>query len=292
MEVVSRLLRRRWGIVFLALTALAAFLDAKGIASLVGAALEAPPHRLAPFVPAEDPTSPHATSADAILRRNPFDSTPRPDDVVASDEPPSCDDYRPRILVASDDPEWSLASLVAPGSSKPLLRRRGGAVGDREIAFVGVDRVWLRSASGAICQARLWRAPAAASSAVEVKPPPRFDPAIARGIVRVGPRELRIDRGVVDRILEGYAELMKGTIVTPDKENGRTVGVRLFGIRPDSVLGVLGLENGDRLMSINGYDLTDPTAALQAMAYLRTAPRIEAVIVRAGKQTSIVYEIP
>ena len=34
---------------------------------------------------------------------------------------------------------------------------------------------------------------------------------------------------------------MKGTVVTPDKENGRTVGVRLFGIRPESVLGVLGL---------------------------------------------------
>ena len=30
-------------------------------------------------------------------------------------------------------------------------------------------------------------------------------------------------------------------------ENGKTVGIKMYGIRPDTLLGVLGMENGDRL---------------------------------------------
>ncbi len=307
MDVVSRWLRRRFGIVLLALLAIAALLDARGLASLIAAQLVAGTDLTRPPLPAAAPTpsSDHATSADTLLRRNPFDSTARPveDDttVVADREPPSCEGYRPHIIVASDDPDWSFASLIAPGSPKSLLRRRGGSVGDREVAHVGVDRVWLRSESGALCQAMLWRPPSpppAPSASVDVSGQVRkdpnakpLDPTIAKGIVKIGPREFRVDRGTVDLIIEQYAELMKGTMVTPDKENGRVVGVRLFGIRPESVLGVLGVENGDRIMTINGYDLTDPSAAVQAMAYLRSAPRIDVVIQRGGKPTSILYDV-
>lgn len=307
MDVVSRWLRRRFGLVLLALTAVAALLDARGLATLVGARLAdgGDPTRAPPLAPLSVASSDHATSADALLRNNPFDSTTSLGEdattVVADREPPSCEGYRPHIIVASDDPDWSFASLVAPGSPKSLLRRRGGSVGDREVAHVGVDRVWLRSQTGALCQAMLWRPPSptpSTSGSIEVTPPVRkdpnakpLDPAIAKGIVKFGPREYRVDRGTVDLIVEQYAELMKGTMVTPDKENGRVVGVRLFGIRPESVLGVLGLENGDRLMTINGYDLTDPSGAVQAMAYLRSAPRIDVVIQRGGRPTSILYDV-
>lgn len=296
MEAVSRHLRRRFGLVLLALAALAALIDARGIAAIVAAQLVASPIDYARGAPSAPPAPPdaHATSADALLRNNPFDSTARPEPAVEpSDAPPACDGYRPQIIVAAEDPEASLVSLSVPGEAKPLLRRPGGAAGDRFVAFVGLDRVWLRSRAGTLCQALLWRAPAAPQSSVQVTPPVRgaLEPAIAKGIERVGPREYRIDRATVDRIVDQYAELMKGTTVAPDKENGRPVGVRLFGIRPESVLGVLGLENGDRLVTINGLDVTDPSAALQAMGFVRTAPRLDVAIVRAGKTTSIVYEV-
>ena len=40
---------------------------------------------------------------------------------------------------------------------------------------------------------------------------------------------------------------MKSARIVPEKEGDKVVGIRLFGIRPDSLLGTLGIENGDRL---------------------------------------------
>ena len=45
---------------------------------------------------------------------------------------------------------------------------------------------------------------------------------------------------------------MKQRIVQ-DKEGGRVVGVKVYGIKPGSILATLGIENGDRLETINGF---------------------------------------
>jgi general secretion pathway protein C len=89
---------------------------------------------------------------------------------------------------------------------------------------------------------------------------------IASKIQKVSANDFNVDRQVVDRILENPVELMKWVRIVPEQENGRIVGIRLLGIRPDTLLGMLGLENGDRLASINGFDLTSPETALEAYA--------------------------
>ena len=55
---------------------------------------------------------------------------------------------------------------------------------------------------------------------------------IKKGIQRVGPNEFNVDRGVVDKILENQAELMRQARIVPEQENGKVVGIRLFGVRP------------------------------------------------------------
>ena len=64
---------------------------------------------------------------------------------------------------------------------------------------------------------------------------------------------------------ENQAELMRSARIVPEQENGKVVGIRLFGIRPETLLGTLGLENGDRLQTINGFDMASPEKALEAM---------------------------
>jgi len=54
----------------------------------------------------------------------------------------------------------------------------------------------------------------------------------------------------------------------------KVVGLRLSGIRPGSLLSVLGLQNGDRLESINGFRVASPAQALDAYVHLRTAPQL------------------
>ena len=51
------------------------------------------------------------------------------------------------------------------------------------------------------------------------------------------------------------------------------MGVRLFNIRPTSMLGALGLQNGDRLSSINGFEMNEPQKMLEAYQKLVTSSR-------------------
>jgi general secretion pathway protein C len=107
----------------------------------------------------------------------------------------------------------------------------------------------------------------------------------------VSPTEYNIDRGVVDKILENQAELMRQARIVPEQENGKTVGIRLFGIRPDTLLGTLGMENGDRLQTINGFDMASPEKALEAYARLRTADKLTISLNRRGQNMNIDYNI-
>jgi general secretion pathway protein C len=202
-------------------------------------------------------------------------------------------------IAESADPDWSFAALADATDGKSILRRRGGEVGGKTVEFVGRDTVWLGGPAG-LCQSKLFDlAPKQVSKAappppVAVKAPARgagVDPSISKGIQRVSATEFNIDRGVVDRILENQAELMRQARIVPEQENGKMVGIRLFGVRPDMLLGVLGMQNGDRLQTINGFDMTSPEKALEAYARLRTADHLTVQVNRGGQNVNIDYAI-
>lgn len=295
-------LRRHSWLPLLGLTALAAWLSAKVIANVVAANL-ATADVGAPFIQASEPAptaNEHATSAAPILARNPFDSrTGRLDGIdegggaVASTDPwsaPPCSGVKVDIISAANDPDASIAALSSvTDPPKSVLRRRGSAYEDKTVAFIGSDRVWL-TRGAELCQVSLYRSAATPPPPPPptVSPPHGLPPAIAKGIVRVGPNELTIDRAVVDAIFEQQAELMREVRVVPDGKSG---GIRVVGVRPDSLLGTLGFESGDRLVTINGWDMTNPEQMLEAYARLRTAPHLRVAIERKGKSAAIDYEI-
>jgi general secretion pathway protein C len=64
-----------------------------------------------------------------------------------------------------------------------------------------------------------------------------------------------------------------------------------LNIRPDTLLGTLGMENGDRLQQINGFDMTSPEKALEAYARLRTADKLTVQVTRRGQLTNLDYNI-
>ena len=115
--------------------------------------------------------------------------------------------------------------------------------------------------------------------------------AIRAGIVRVDDHHYAVQRFVIDKILEDQAELMKTTRIVPTLDAGKTVGVTLFGIRPGTLMAILGLRDGDVLQTINGFDMTSPDKALEAYAKLRTATRIAVGLQRAGTPFAIDYDI-
>ena len=63
----------------------------------------------------------------------------------------------------------------------------------------------------------------------------------------------------------------KGARVVPAVKNGKPDGFKLYAIRPSSVYAKLGLQNGDTLQSINGFELTSADKALEVYTKLREA---------------------
>ena len=79
--------------------------------------------------------------------------------------------------------------------------------------------------------------------------------------------------------------------IFPEVVHGRTVGVRVGGIAPDSVLTALGLQNGDVLQRVNGYDVTSPDRCLEAYATVRQQDRLVLQLQRGGRLTLLEYII-
>lgn len=321
-------LKRYFAWVILALIAIAAYFQAAGITQLVGSSLAADEKSLAALAPATPKGSiapandDHATSARPLLDRNPFDSTsPRPLDAPppAEDagEPavidlehyenaPPCEGMKALLVLSSPkSTEWSMAALTPAGSNDAKLVRIGEEVGGKTVQIIEWNRVVLSSGSS-ICQLQMFKpiklagvGPAASASIAAPAPPPpppttgpgAVPQEIASHIQRVSPTEFNVDRQVVDKILENQAELMRMARIVPEQENGKVVGIRLFGVRPDTLLGTLGLENGDRLQAINGFDMTSPEKALEAYARLRTADHLTVQVNRRGQNTNLDFNI-
>ena len=315
--------------VILAFVALAAYFQAAGATQLIGAAFSAPASSGAPprfgSTALTLPTKERA-NADAIISRNPFDSVTGPlnaEKIPLEDVPvpgknpidntdpltaPVCDAPTVLIVTESHDPLWSVAALQAPGDPRPRMHRVGDDVGGKKVEFIGYNprentpAVWL-SSGGALCQAMLFKTqptlPAAAPVAAAAPPPPPPPtggpspvPAdIASKIQKISDTEFNIDRSVVDKILENQAELMKSARIVPETKDGKVLGIRLFGIRPETLLGTLGLQNGDRLESINGFNMGSPEKALEAYARLRTASQLDVTVNRRGAPVAIVHHI-
>ena len=233
---------------------------------------------------------------------------------------PPCHGVVLNIVSESVDPAWSLANLRGPKDQVASIRRVGDHVGELTVAYVGFNpakaspAVWL-TGEGQLCQTLLFteeKDKQAAAAAPPPPPPPAAEPeAVAandmsrtrrRGapavpndisdkIQKVSDTDFNIDRSVVDRILENQAELMRSARIVPEQKDGKTVGIRLFGIRSDTLLGTLGMQNGDRLEKINGYDMASPEKALEAYARLRTASKLTVTLSRRGNPMTIEYQI-
>jgi general secretion pathway protein C len=325
-------LKRYFAAVILALVAVAAYFQASGITQLVGASFAADERSLAATAPASPkatkPAAPlstdHATSARALLDRNPFDSvTPRPLDAVPldpdaggpvvidlehSENAPVCDGVKALLIISSPtDPRWSMAALSGAGNPLTKLVRVGDDLAGRVVQIVDWHRVVL-SQGASLCQVMMFRnekaaaaAASAAAAAAPAAPPPgaaavvggttALPSDIASKIQRVSPTEFNVDRQVVDKILENQAELMRSARIVPEQENGKVVGIRLFGIRPDTLLGTLGIENGDRLQAINGFEMASPEKALEAYARLRTADHLTVQVNRRGQNVNLDFNI-
>lgn len=323
----NRRQRRMATAILLSTLGLTGVLVAQGGTQLLGAWLiPLESGSVAPLGQAQAATRARA-DAIPILRRNIFDSEtgdlsapPQVDEVEEEDEdtpppptdtwqvgdpiPPACDGSMRLVgaFVRMRRHEDSFAAIT-DASGQSLLYQEGMSVDDREIVHIAATRVVLRPRGGNHCSLSMFGEQPRVATAPRQTPTPAperaerasadgLDPeALESGITQISEREYSIDRSLVTSLLANQAALMRSARVIPHEEGGRVVGVKLYGIRRSSLLGRLGIQNGDMLRTINGYDMTSPDSALEAYARLQNAYRITINLARRGQDMSVDYSI-
>jgi len=257
-----------------------------------------------------------------ILRRNIFDSArgdltaePLPEATEGGQPIEEWDPSKPApnctgklrlvgSVMSPGYPEWSFAAISGTTDGKTMLYREGSAVDGSRVLAVQSSSVVVSGSSGA-CQLLMFdeeesaaRAPAlptqparAASKPGDARNAGLSAEELDDGIEKVTDTKFNIQRSLVDKALANQGSLMKTARVIPHEEDGRVVGVKLYGIRRNSLLGRLGVRNGDMLRTINGFAMASPDTALEAYSRLRSADKLTLAVKRQNQELTIEYNI-
>ena len=123
-----------------------------------------------------------------------------------------------------------------------------------------------------------------------------FDPEaltqeVLRSIREISPAEHAITQRGLELFLDNEPVLMRSARIVPEVASGKPIGVRLFGVRADGVLGRLGFENGDRVERVMGKSLGTPEQALEAFGAMRQAKVITIDISRRGMPKKLIVRV-
>jgi general secretion pathway protein C len=85
--------------------------------------------------------------------------------------------------------------------------------------------------------------------------------------------------------------MMTDARLRPNLVNGKEEGFVLSEVRPGGIYHSLGLQDGDVLLRINEYDVSNPEKALQAFTALKGMERVQIDLIRAGSKMTMTYQI-
>lgn len=232
-------------------------------------------------------------AVDLPLAVNPVEISPRHGGGSGKPVRPRRDDcggIEARAITASPDPEWAFASLSpAPGESAKL-RRVGDRIGGYRVDAIEWDRVWLAGGGGR-CAAVLHQvvlqpgtdAPGLEDDGDGATEPWRLGRELAHAIEERGDGRFVVDDGVLDGLFARGTALLSGITLTPRVTSETVRGVAIEGVREGSLLGHLGVENGDVLVRLADVAPSTSAAIADALKAARRERRLLATLERAGK---------
>jgi general secretion pathway protein C len=114
---------------------------------------------------------------------------------------------------------------------------------------------------------------------------------LGTGIRATSENEYEVPRNEIDKTLANLNEVAMQARIVPAFKDGQAQGFKLFSIRPDSIYSKIGVQNGDVIRRINGFDLNSPEKALEVYSKLKEASRIEIEIERNGAPIRKTYNV-
>ena len=201
-------------------------------------------------------------------------------------------------MVCPSDEGYSMAVIrdLSTKQKDPELFHRGSIIGSSGLSIYRVTarRVFILDGGR---PEYLELDASAAAPAAQNRPPAAqqlaFNPELGdidKGVDCTG-TTCTVDRSLVEKLLSNTTLLVTGAHFVPSLISGRPNGFKLFAIRPQSIFGRIGLQNGDTILTINGSEMTTPDAALALYTQLRNASHLAVQVQRRGETLTLDYTI-
>lgn len=100
-----------------------------------------------------------------------------------------------------------------------------------------------------------------------------------------------VDQAKLQQAISNPGQMMTDARLRPNVMNGKEEGFVLSEVKPGGIYSSLGLQDGDVLLRINEYDISNPERALQAFTALRGLERVQIDMIRSGARMTMTYQI-
>ncbi|MFQ3573369.1 MAG: type II secretion system protein N [Thermodesulfovibrionales bacterium] len=108
---------------------------------------------------------------------------------------------------------------------------------------------------------------------------------------QTGEKTFTVDQKRIQHAIENPNQIMTDARLLPNFVDGMQKGFVLREVKPGGIYHSLGLRDGDVLLRINEYNISNPESGLQAFMALRGLERINLDIIRGGTNTTLTYLI-
>jgi general secretion pathway protein C len=108
---------------------------------------------------------------------------------------------------------------------------------------------------------------------------------------KIGKGAYVVDQRKLQQAIGNPAQMMTDARLRPNNVSGRDEGFLLSEVKPGGIYQSLGLQDGDVLLRINDYDISNPERALQAFTALRGLDRVQIDLIRSGARMTMTYQI-
>ena len=191
------------------------------------------------------------------------------------------------------DPRWSVAVIRDNDAKTAGPYNVGSKIRDATIEDIDDAKVYLDFGGGRHEFLDLLDRPqpAAGAPVAAATPTDPFQAELDKGIKQISDHKYEVQRSTLDALTNNMAALARAARIVPEVRDGKSVGFRLFSIRPDGPFAKIGLQNNDVVSAINGLEMTSPDQALLAYTKLKTANHLTVAVERNGQKITKDYNI-
>jgi hypothetical protein len=217
--------------------------------------------------------------------------------------PPCRAPLRVVAAVQSDRPSESFALLADGAGRSSTDVRPGTPIGHGVVDSIGWSPTWgayvVVVAHGArpcfFGESTPPTSSEPATTTATASPTPQrggpLDRLVASGIERVGPNHFAVQRGLLRRLAADPDGIARTIRAVPTGDGQHITGIRIGAAPGSSLLGQLGLRDGDVLAAVNGRALDGPDHWLEAYMMLQSAEHVALSVLRDGRPMQIDADI-